>query len=60
MPQVEKATGLKKSSLYQRMKEGTFPAAVRLGPKSVAWKNHEVNQWIESLPRVGQAEADID
>ncbi len=54
MPQVETATGLKKSALYQRMKEGTFPAAVRLGPKSVAWRSDEVQKWIENRPRVIQ------
>lgn len=52
MPQVEAATGLKKSALYQRIKEGSFPTAVRLGPKSVAWRSDEVSQWVESRPRV--------
>lgn len=56
MPQVENVTGLKKSALYQRIKEGTFPAAVRLGPKSVAWRSDEVSQWVESRPRVQRVE----
>lgn len=58
MNQVETATGLKKSALYQRMKEGSFPAAVRLGPKSVAWRSNEVQAWIDSRPRVEQERAE--
>jgi len=33
--QVEEATGLTCSTIYQRMKEKTFPAAVRLGPRAI-------------------------
>lgn len=56
LPQVETATGLKKSALYQRIKEGSFPTAVRLGPKSVAWRSDEVSQWVESRPRAQRVE----
>jgi prophage regulatory protein len=58
LPQVEQATGLKKSSLYQRIKEGTFPSAVQLGPKSVAWKSEEIQKWIATRPRVSQKEGE--
>ena len=58
MYQVENATGLKKSALYQRIKDGSFPAAVRLGPKSVAWKSNEIQEWIESRPRVNGQRAE--
>ena len=51
LPQVESTCGLKKSSIYARVKEGTFPAPVRLGPKSVAWRSDEVNRWIDQRPR---------
>jgi prophage regulatory protein len=46
LPQLEATTGLKKSALYQRMKEGTFPHPVRLGPRSVAWSQKSVQLWI--------------
>jgi prophage regulatory protein len=54
MPQVETATGLKKSALYQRMKEGTFPEPVRLGPRSVAWPKILVQKWIDERPQAWQ------
>jgi len=42
----------KKSTIYQRIKEGRFPVAVRLGSRSVAWKSEEIQEWKESRPRV--------
>jgi prophage regulatory protein len=52
--QVEKATGLKKSAIYARIKTGEFPAAVRLGSRSVAWRSDNIQEWIDSLPKVEQ------
>ncbi len=57
LPQVESTCGLKKSAIYVRIKEGTFPLPVRLGPKSVAWRSDEVSQWVESRPRAQRVEA---
>ncbi len=55
--QVEQATGLKKSAIYAKIKDETFPAAVRLGSRSVAWRSDDIQEWIDGLPRVGQREA---
>ena len=52
LPAVLILTGLKKSSIYEKAKKGTFPKAVRLGPRAVAWRSNEVHQWIDDLPRV--------
>ncbi len=52
LPAVLTITGLKKSSIYAKSKKGTFPKPVKLGPRAVAWRSDEVNQWIDSLPRV--------
>ncbi len=43
---VETMTGLARSSIYQRLAEGTFPRQIHLGPRSVGWLEHEVNAWI--------------
>ena len=55
--QVESAVGLKKSSIYAKVKEHNFPVPVRLGPKSVAWKSSEVQEWIDTRPRANNQEA---
>lgn len=44
--QVEALTGLKRSTIYQRLAEGTFPKQIRLGPRSVGWLASEIDGWI--------------
>ncbi|MCI4188436.1 AlpA family transcriptional regulator [Dickeya dianthicola] len=44
--QVEEKTGLKRSQIYLYMKDGTFPASVKIGPASVAWLKSEIDEWI--------------
>jgi prophage regulatory protein len=47
LPQVIAATGVKRSTLYAKMRVGTFPKPIWLGsPHAVAWLQSEVNQWI--------------
>ncbi len=46
--EVEKVTGLKRSSIYSKIKEGDFPKPIKLGMRAVAWLEADVMQWIES------------
>lgn len=46
-PEVERRTGLARSSLYKAIAEGLFPKQIRLGPRAVGWRSDEVEQWIE-------------
>ena len=43
-------TGLGKSTLYRRSREGSFPPARRISENAVGWRLSEVNAWIEGLP----------
>ena len=45
-PQVEARTGLARSTIYDRIKAGTFPAPVSLGEKAVGWVESEIDAWI--------------
>jgi prophage regulatory protein len=45
LPDVKAVTGLSKTSLYTLIREKSFPAPVRLGPRAVAWLKSEVRQW---------------
>ncbi|WP_186100875.1 helix-turn-helix transcriptional regulator [Burkholderia gladioli] len=40
--------GVKKTTLYRWIREGTFPAPVQLGTRSVGWLATDVQQWVES------------
>lgn len=46
-PEVERRTGLKRSSLYAAVASGRFPAPVKLTTRSVGWLEQEVNAWID-------------
>jgi prophage regulatory protein len=48
LPDVLFLTGLGKSSIYACIKEGTFPGAVNLTDRAVAWRESEVNAWIST------------
>lgn len=50
LPEVRFLTGLGKSSIYEGVKAGTFPQAVRVTDYAVAWRKSEVDQWIASRP----------
>ena len=48
--EVEKYTGLKKSSIYQMAKDGTFPAGVKVSERARAWRLGDVLDWVASRP----------
>ena len=49
--EVERRTGLRRSSVYRLMRAGRFPAPLKVGPASVRWPASEIEAWIASLPR---------
>jgi prophage regulatory protein len=46
MPEVEKLCGLKRSSIYRRVSDGTFVRPVSLGGRAVGFPASQVQQWI--------------
>ena len=55
MPEVMARTGLSRTTLWRRMRAGTFPAATSLGENSIGWPEHLITEWIESRPVVAYA-----
>ena len=47
LPAVMEITGLSRSSIYQRISEGSFPEPISLGARAVGWLEHEIQAWIE-------------
>lgn len=45
--QVVDLTGLPKSTVYTYLARGEFPKQVRLGPRTVGWKESDVLAWID-------------
>jgi len=44
--QVEKKTGLSRSTIYLRIHEGTFPRPINLGARAVGWLENEIETWL--------------
>lgn len=56
LPIVKKRTSLSTSEIYRRIEAGTFPTQIKLGAKSVAWLEHEINDWISQAIAQGRAD----
>jgi prophage regulatory protein len=48
LPTVIQATGLGRSTIYRLVATGAFPAPVHLGPRAVAWRWSDLDQWSQS------------
>ncbi|MCR9910316.1 AlpA family transcriptional regulator [Vibrio campbellii] len=44
---VKEKTGLSKSAIYSKVKEGEFPMNVSIGSRTVAWLESDINEWLE-------------
>ena len=49
--EVAAALGIAKSTLYNWIGAGQFPAPIHVGEKCSRWRRSEVDAWIDSLPR---------
>ncbi len=47
-PDVERLTGLSRSTIYSMLKEGTFPRPVRLGKRAVGWHESDLDIWFST------------
>lgn len=56
LPEVEGRTGLRRSTIYKRIAEGSFPRPVPLGGRLVAWQDHLIEDWIEDRVRDARGE----
>ncbi|CAB4156163.1 AlpA Predicted transcriptional regulator [uncultured Caudovirales phage] len=50
--EVTRVVGLSGSGIRTLIAKGDFPRPFKLGTRMVAWKTHEISDWIESRERV--------
>ncbi len=43
---VMQRTGLSRSTIYQRMSEGTFPESISLGDRAIGWLESDIDAWL--------------
>lgn len=47
-PEVERRTGLARSTIYAAIAAGSFPAPIKLSTRSVGWVEDDVIAWLEA------------
>lgn len=56
LPEVLQITGKSKTTLYEDIRAGRFPAGFRIGKRARAWwLNADVMNWMESRQKAGGA-----
>lgn len=55
--QVEARTGLARSTIYDQVRAGTFPAPISLGPRAVGWVEAEIDGWLAARVKQRQQAA---
>lgn len=53
LPDVEALVGLRKSSIYDAVKRGDFPAPVKISRRAVCWPASAVDAWITQRIKAG-------
>jgi prophage regulatory protein len=48
IPQLIQILNVSKSTIWSWVKDGTFPAPIKLGKNCSAWSSEVVNKWIQS------------
>jgi prophage regulatory protein len=49
LSEVTKLTGIARSTIYKWMAGGTFPRPLKLSVRHVAWREHDILEWIADL-----------
>jgi prophage regulatory protein len=43
-----------RTTIWRMVKDGRFPAPVRIGKNGIAWRSDEVQNWIKSREKTGK------
>ena len=49
--EVERRTGLSRSTIYRKMRDGTFPVPLKISERAVRWREREIRAYVDSRPR---------
>ena len=54
MSAVVARTGLSRSSIYSKVKSGTFPPPVKVGIKAIRWLEGDIEAWIAATVKAAR------
>ena len=44
--------GLDRVTIYRLRKEGRFPRPLQLGPRTIRWRQSQIQEWIANPPEI--------
>jgi len=47
--EVERLTGLPRSTIYDKMAKNEFPKSVKIGDRAVGWLENEISDWQKDI-----------
>ncbi|KLU16921.1 MULTISPECIES: helix-turn-helix transcriptional regulator [Xenorhabdus] len=56
LPEVQRRTGYSKAWIYKLISDGAFPKQVKIGPRSIAFIEAEIDDWIAQ--RIAESRAE--
>ena len=51
LSEVRTRTALARTTIYRKMREGSFPEPLKVGVRAVRWRESEIEDWLASRPR---------
>lgn len=55
--QVSSITGMGKSTIWEKSKDGTFPKPTRVSSRITVWNAEEIKSWLEHQSKSGSQNA---
>ena len=55
VPAVMARTGISRTTIYRRVKAGTFPAPLDIGNSLIGWPESAIDAWLRARPSVSYA-----
>lgn len=57
LPEVQRRTGYSKAWIYRLMSQKRFPSAVKIGVRSIAFIESEIDEWIDQ--RIAESRGEV-
>ena len=51
LSEVRTRTALGRSTIYRKMRDGSFPEPLKIGARAVRWRESEIEAWLAARPR---------
>lgn len=57
LSEVQRRTGYSKAWIYRLLKENRFPKSVKIGSRSIAFIESEIDEWVEQ--RIAESRGEV-